>query len=288
MAEGLPGEPMMLTAAARQALQASDKAFPSADAGFSAYYRVGESGSYSLTKKTVDDHIFSPLGTEKTMRTAPATLVEVGQNYTVATLTLHNIDGLESTVNLYYDDQGWVVAYLSKDVASALVLQAHGIDPENPKIDDDDVGETTLLDAINVVVDEALDETAIGSDDDDLGYYHWQFPTADNFLMMMISKKEVGEYPVQFAVPSTITVSEISASLWVSQWNNPLAPCATVTLDDTDLITKQCTKGIYNGTATLTESSDTATYTWKLVQSERLEGGSGSLMVIIYQTVSSS
>ena len=128
MAEGLPGEPMMLTRAARQALQASDKAFPSADAGFSAYYRVGESGSYSLTKKTVDDHIFSPLdtsdGTDTTKRTAPATLVEVGQNYTVATLTLQNIDGLASTVNLYYDDQGWVVAYLSKDEASAMVLQA--------------------------------------------------------------------------------------------------------------------------------------------------------------------
>ena len=133
MAEGLPGEPMMLTAAARQALQASDKAFPSADAGFSAYYRVGESGSYSLTKKTVDDHIFSPLAADDTTkRTAPATLVEVGQNYTVATLTLQNIDGLASTVNLYYDDQGWVVAYLSKDVASALVLQAYDIDEENP------------------------------------------------------------------------------------------------------------------------------------------------------------
>ena len=139
-----------------------------------------------------------------------------------------------------------------------------------------------------MVVDEALDETAIGSDDDDLGYYHWQFPNADNFLMMMISKADVGEYPVQFAVPGSITVSEISASLWVSQWNNPLAPCATVTLDDDDLIPKKCTKGIYNGTATLTASSDTTTYTWKLEQSERAEGGSGSLMVIIYQTASSS
>ena len=190
---------------------------------------MGESGSYSLTKKTVDDHIFSPLAADDTTkRTAPATLVEVGQNYTVATLTLQNIDGLTSTVNLYYDDQGWVVAYLSKDEASAMVLQAREIDEESPLIDDDDIGNTTLLDAINVVVDEALDETAIGSDDKGLGYYHWQFPNADNFLMMMISMKNTGEYPVQFAVPGSITVSEISASLWVAQDVNPLAPCATV------------------------------------------------------------
>ena len=101
VAEGPPGNSLGLTTAARQALQESEKAFPSADAGFSAYYRVGESGSHSLTKKTVDDHIFSPLAADDTTkRTAPATLVEVGQNYTVATLTLENIDGLASTVNL--------------------------------------------------------------------------------------------------------------------------------------------------------------------------------------------
>ena len=135
-----------------------------------------------------------------------------------------------------------------------------------------------------MVVDEALGETAI--DDEDLGYYHWQFPSADNFLMMMISRKEVDEYPVQFAVPSTITISEISASLWVSQWTNAQAPCATVTLDSSDLIPKKCEKGIYDGTATLTASSETTTYTWKLEQSERDEGGSGSLMVIIYQSSS--
>ena len=289
IAEGLPGEPMMLTRAARQALQASDKAFPSADAGFSAYYRVGESGSYSLTKKTVDDHIFSPLAADDTTkRTAPATLVEVGQNYTVATLTLQNIDGLASTVNLYYDDQGWVVAYLSRDVASALVLQAYDIDEEDPKIEDDDIGNTILLDAINVVVKEALDETAIGADNDDLGYYHWQFPNADNFLMMMISRADQSEYPVQFAVPSSITLSEISASMWVSQGNNASAPCAKVTLDGSDLIEQRCAKGIYHGKATLTASEETKTYNWKLMQSSQDEGGSGSLMVIIYQTASSS
>ena len=76
--------------------------------------------------------------------------------------------------------------------------------------------------------------------------------------------------------------------MWISQDVNPQAPCATVTLDDTNLIAKECTKGIYNGTATLTASADTTTYTWTLEQSERDEGGSGSLMVIIYQSASSS
>ena len=155
------------------------------------------------------------------------------------------------------------------------------------KIDDDDIGNTTLLDAINVVVDEALDENCNRLQmTKGLGYYHWQFPNADNFLMMMISRADPTEYAVQFAVPSSITLSEISASMWVSQDNHPTAPCAKVTLDDSDLIEQKCAKGIYNGKATLTASEETKTYNWKLIQSSQDGGGSGSLMVIIYQTSS--
>ena len=280
---GLPGKPMILTATAHQALLASEKAFPSQDAGFSAYYRVGEDGSYSLDKGAVDDLIFSQLRSgDTTFRTAPATLVDMGQNYTVARLTLENIDDLESEVNLYYDDEGWIVAYLDSDEASALVWQAKGIDPENPSIDDDDIGNTVFLNAINIVVDEALGGTAIEDDDPDLGHYHWQFPNADTYLMMAVSRQDQGEYPVQFAVPDRLTVTEISASLWISQLTNPAAPCASVTLDSSDLIGKKCEKGIYSGKVDLPLSAGPSGHTWKLIQSERDQGASGSLMVIIY------
>ena len=62
-------------------------------------------------------------------------------------------------------------------------------------------------------------KTAIEDDDSNgLGYYHWQFPEAENFLMMAIVRREKGEYPVQFAVPASLEIWEISASLWISQW----------------------------------------------------------------------
>ncbi len=278
---GLPGKAMILTATARQAMQESEKAFPSDSAGFSAYYRLEEDGSYSLNKGTVDDHIFSPVEPgDTTLRTAPATLVEVGANYTVATLTLENIDSLVSTVNLYYDDEGWIVAYLPSGAASALIWQAKDIDAENPDVED--IGDTILLQAINIVVKEALDKTAIEGDDSDLGHYHWQYPDADNFLMMAVTRQDQGDYPVQFAVPESLTLSEISTSLWVSQGANPQAPCAKVTLDDSDLIAEQCSKGIYSATVNLTNLADTTGHTWNLIHSERDEGGSGALMVIIY------
>jgi hypothetical protein len=279
----IPGNPVGLTAEARQALATEDKAFPSKNAGFSAYYRMEDDGAHTLDKGKVDDHIFSHIDTDvTTLRTAPATLVDVGANYTVATLTLENIDNLTSTVNLYYDDEGWIVAYLSKDESSALIFQAKGIDPENPAVEE--IGDTILLEAINVVVDEALEGAAIEDDDADLGHYHWQFPNADNFLMMVISRPDIGGYPVQFAVPDTLTLSEISASLWISQGENKEAPCATVTLDDSDLVPKKCAKGIYASTVDLEDLADKTTHTWRLVQSKLDNGGSGSLMIIIYET----
>ena len=285
VSERLPGTPMELSPAAKQALQQSDKAFPSDDAGFSAYYRLEDDGSFSLDKDTVDDHIFSPAEPgDTTVLAAPATLVDVGQNYTVATLRLKNIDGLESEVNLYYDDEGWIVAYLSNGEASANVWQAKDVDLERPVVAD--IGDTILLEAINVVIDEALGETAIENDDSDLGYYHWRYPTADNILMMAVTRKLQGEHLVQFAVPESLTLLEISASLWISQWTNPQAPCARVTLDGTDLIPEQCSTRIYDGIFNLTDLADTTGHTWKLIQSLPGEGASGSLMMIIYETSS--
>ena len=102
------------------------------------------------------------------------------------------------------------MAYLSSGVSSALVWQAKDIDVEDPLVEE--IGDTILLDAINIVIDEALGETAIESDDTDLGHYHWQYPDADNFLMMAVSRQDQGEYPVQFAVPESLTLSEISSS----------------------------------------------------------------------------
>ena len=277
----VPAEQLGLTAEAREALQGTDLAFPSDDAGFSAYYRMGSIGDYSLDKATVDDHIFGQVESNAiTVRTAPATLVDIGDNYTISTLSLTNIDSIASTVNLYYDDEGWIVAYLPSGTSSSQIWQAREENPENPEITD--ISNTTLLDTINVVVDDALGETAIEHYDTSLGYYHWQHTDADNFLMMAVSRQIQGEYPVQFSVPSTLTVAEVSATMWVSLASNTDPPCAKVTLDDSDLITEQCTKGISSSTANLSDFDNQANHTWKLIQSERDEGASGALLMILY------
>ncbi|MDE2779477.1 MAG: hypothetical protein OXI91_07375 [Chloroflexota bacterium] len=264
-------------------MQGTELAFPSDAAGISAYYRREKDGSNSLDKDTVDDHIFGPLESGvNTALASPAKLVDVGNNFTVASLSLKNIDSLTSSVNLYYDDEGWIVAYLPMDEPASQIWQAKDIDWETPLITD--INDNTLLDAINVVIDEALDETAIDHDDAGLGYYHWQHSEADNFLMLAVSREERGEYPVQLAVPDSITVNEVSSTMWISQGTYAQAPCASVRVDDTDVIAETCTKGIYSATTSLTEAEGTSTYSWKLIQTERDGGASGALLMILYSS----
>ena len=103
---------------ARQATQDEELAFPKDSAGFSAYYRLKD-GSPSLDKGIVDDYIFSTASTAGTVvRPSPAKLISIGANYTVAKVTLENIDHIVSEVNLYYDDEGWIIAYLPREAAS--------------------------------------------------------------------------------------------------------------------------------------------------------------------------
>ena len=120
-----PGITLGLTAEARESLQTSGQAFPADAAGFSAYYRVGGTGNDRLNKGAIDDYIFKPVGSgSTTLKAGPAVLTAMGANYTVASLPLLNIDGIKSTVNVYYDDEGWVVAYLPKDAPSSQIWQA--------------------------------------------------------------------------------------------------------------------------------------------------------------------
>lgn len=273
-------------AGAMQTTEEQELAFPADSAGFSAYYRLMDEGSFSLDKGTVDGYIFSPISAGDTgVRTSPATLVSIGDNYTVARVSLENIDDIVSTVNLYYDDEGWIIAFLPKGTASSQIWQARKEDVENPRVTD--IALTTLLDTLNVVISEALEKTAIEADEPDLGYYHWQFPTADNFLMMAVSRQNEGEYPVQFSIPESLDVSEISATLWISQDVNVDAPCARIEFDEADLIAKQCEKGIFSSIVDLSDFESEGAHSWKLVQSERNEGASGGLLMIVYSESSS-
>ena len=280
---GFPGITLGLTAEARESLQTSGQAFPAADAGFSAYYRVGGTGNDRLNKGAIDDYIFKPVGSgSTTLKAGPAVLTAMGANYTVASLPLLNIDGIKSTVNVYYDDEGWVVAYLPKDTPSSQIWQARMLDVENPSLSDNSLTHT-LLDAINVVIDEALQDTAITADRFTLLPLA-TYPEHSSFLMMALARGSQGgdSEPVSFAVPATLNIAEVSGTMWISQDVSAAAPCATFTLDGSDLISQKCGKGFYHATTNANTFSDSAAHSFKLVQSGNDAGASGALLMLVY------
>ena len=88
-----PGITLALTAEAKESLQVTGDAFPADSAGFSAYYRHGSPGSYSLDKGKVDAHVFDsvpaspPRPPNPTARKAgQGIVISMGANYTIATL----------------------------------------------------------------------------------------------------------------------------------------------------------------------------------------------------------
>lgn len=264
-----------LTAEARQALQQTGDAFPASYAGFSAYYRVPNvAGSFGLDKDAVDQALFSDSGS--TLRRAGVgSLIDIGNSHTVGTLPINNIDGLISPVNVYYDDQGWIVAYFPRGAPSSQVWQVVDLDAENPKLTD--VSRTTLLDAINDILVEALNQAPLTADQ--LGYYHWEYPTATSFLMIATARGLIGSDDVSFAVPGSFTMMEVSVSMWISESDTP---CARTILDGTNITGDQCDRGFYHFFPSLADFNSHSAHNLELAHFTDNKGASGALVMLVY------
>ena len=270
-----PSISLGLTAEALQSFQQGGNAFPSNSAGFSAYYRVPNgSGGFGFNKNTIDQVLFnSAVPTQR--RTGPATVVDIGTTHSVGTLPIRNIDGLTTTVNLYLDDQGWLVAYFPAGSESSRAWQASQLDVENPVLTD--VSQTTLLDAINDVLVEALRLPPVNPDQ--LGYYHWQYPTATDFLMIATARGRIGVDTVSFAIPTNFSVQEVSVSMWITKTN---LPCARSILDGVNITGDWCDRNFRHELANLTDFNSRSVHTLVLEHYSQDLGASGATVMLIY------
>ena len=69
-------------------------------------------------------------------RAGIGTLLGSGANFGVGAIPIINIDGLATSVNLYYDDEGWIVAYFSSGQESSRAWQAVELSIETPALSD--------------------------------------------------------------------------------------------------------------------------------------------------------
>lgn len=276
----VPGIALGLNANARESLLQSSQAFPGANAGFSAYYRVPNgAGGFGLDKNVVDQALFNnPNPT--LLRAGVGTLIETGANYTIGSVPIINIDGLTTDVNLYYDDEGWIVAYFPAGQESSRVWQAVGVGIENTTLgtpSSPPLSRTTLLDAINDILADALFTSPVTPEQ--LGYYHWQYPTATGFLMIATARGTIGTDLVSFAVPDNYTVQEVSASLWISQTD---MPCARLVLDGINLTGDQCNRSFHHVFPSLSNFNGLGAHSLELHHFNQDKGASGALVMIVY------
>ncbi|MBM3941420.1 MAG: hypothetical protein FJ316_00555 [SAR202 cluster bacterium] len=262
---------LQLSAQAWELAQQESLAFPTETAGFSVFHRVPSSQEFK--KSSLDETL---LGKAKSSvrRAGPAKLVEIGETYTILSVPIVNIDGQTSPVNLYYDTQGWIVAYLDQDAPASQAWQARALNTQVPKLENI---ETTLLDTVNEVLVEALALPALLSQE--AGYYHWQYPNATGFLMFGSALGTIANEQVAFAVPDSFDVYEISTSLWVSGSDGA---CGEVTLDGATAIAKQCNRSFTHQASDLTKLSPHGARNLSLAQTESNKGATGALTALVY------
>ena len=208
-------------------------------------------------------------------RAGIGTLLSSGANYSVGAIPIINIDGLATSVNLYYDEEGWIVAYFPSGQESSRAWQAVELSIENPALSD--LSRTTLLDAINEVVTQALNQPAVSHEL--LGYYHWEHPSATSFLMFATARGAIGSDVMSFAMPKNFVVQEVSTAMWISAFD---LPCARIVLDGVNITGDQCNRSFHYATVGLTAFNSLSAHTLVLDHLNQDKGASGALVMLIY------
>ena len=226
-------------------------AFREEDAGFSAHHRVPDhsagDGANDLRPRlnvmAITDALLEDPDESNRHRIAAGRHVDSGGNFGIVELPMAVARGLGSVVppgkvTVYYDDRGWVVAYLPADDPAAGIWR---YDPLNQRASD--LGQNLLVLAINEVLKVAMQDVPeiVEADDSTVGYYHWQHPEYNAFVLFSHESDGGTSDPVRFVVPPTIENILASASVLIT--SVPTSGQSTVgaelMVDDSAVVTVQ-------------------------------------------------
>lgn len=206
-------------------------AFREEDAGFSAHHRVPDHFEEDraddlrprLNVMAITDALLEEPHESNHNRIVAGRHVDSGSNFGIVELPMVVARGLGSVVpprlvTVYYDDRGWVVAYLSPD-EPAVGIWRH--DPLNQQASDLD--QNLLVIAINEVLTVASQDVPeiVAADDSTVGYYHWQHPEHNSFVLFSHESEGGTSEPVRFVVPPTIQNILASALVLIDSVPSP-------------------------------------------------------------------
>ena len=233
-------------------------AFREEEAGFSAHYRVPhhvDSGAQSegLPRLNVEKITGALLRKpdESNPNRAAGRHVDSGANFGIVELPMAVTTSRESVaptrlVTVYYDDRGWVVAYLPADDPAASIWKYDPQDiPDKPGQKANDLEQNLLFLAINEVLYVAgkvmPDIDIAQAKHDNVGYYHWKYPDYNAFVLFSHESSGGTSEPVRFVVPPTIESILASASVLITSEQTDDQPTVTAGLlvDDSAVVTVQ-------------------------------------------------
>ena len=226
-----------------------DTAFQEDAAGFSSYYRVtDEQGKpVALEVPEVTMHLLRKPDESNSVRAQLAgSAVDIGSNFSIITLPMVAAAGVvvaPQDVTVYYDNEGWIAAYLAADQPAAAFWKHDPADTTTPK---QELSDNLLVLAINEVINahneatpEAEHLTRVTHDGDADGnykvkYYDWQNADCNAFILFTDGSNGGAPTPVNFVIPHTIQTEDIMASaaaLITRQQAEGAATFATMTVD---------------------------------------------------------
>lgn len=225
-------------------------AFREEDAGFSAYFRVPESpqgnaGSDPQPRidiRAVTVALLDSPNESNSVRTGPGRKVDLGSNFAIIEIPMFAAFGFgdlfpERRVTVYLDDRGWVVAYLPAGEPAAGIWRHDSAGGETDG--NRAAGEHLELNLLVLAVNEVLDLARVVNPDitpvthSDVGYYDWQNPECDAFLLFSNETSGGPSEPINFVIPPAINAIQASAGVLItSQYSDPVAGAeADVALD---------------------------------------------------------
>lgn len=196
--------------------------FPKADAGISAYYRIpsAQDGNRQdrnrLDIMAVVIALTSEPDAADDMRAGAADIINLGLNFGIIAIPMQNSPALASTpppttVRVYFDDQGWIIAYLPKDKPAAAIWRYGGNDDGGDG--NDALDGNFLARAIELVVSESgVDAAGYAGPS---GYYDWQNPDCDAYVAFSNSVGAQPANPVRFLIPDRIKQIQASAAVLI-------------------------------------------------------------------------
>ena len=241
--------------------QDEDKtAFREDEAGFSAYYRVPmrsddndpSGGLPRLNVAAISGALLDDPEDTNAARIGPGSPQHLGSNFGIVELPMHPAVGFgglvqRRNVTVYFDNRGWVVAYLPAGEPAAAIWRYDAI-RSNP-LDGSGATEHLEQNLLVLAINEVLNAGTAHNPElptvshNDVGYYDWQNAECNAFLLFNNVAEAGTSQPVHFVIPPAIAdVQASTAVLITSRYSiggDPVS--ASVVLDGQTAVTADAT-----------------------------------------------